>query len=90
MRDNQPLHDYYLCLGFEHVRTIELGHRLSGSLFQRAALLNERQKELLAGVVGQSAEHLVVKLPDLHAEVFGHIDDGCRDGMARHADIELM
>jgi ribosomal protein S18 acetylase RimI-like enzyme len=37
MRDNQALHDYYLRLGFEHVRTLELGHRLSGSLFQRAA-----------------------------------------------------
>ncbi|MCW3036180.1 MAG: GCN5-related N-acetyltransferase [Actinobacteria bacterium] len=37
MRDNQPLHDYYLRLGFEHIRTIELRHRPSGSLFQRGA-----------------------------------------------------
>jgi ribosomal protein S18 acetylase RimI-like enzyme len=35
MRDNKPLHDYYRGLGFEHVRDVELGHRISGSLFQR-------------------------------------------------------
>jgi GNAT superfamily N-acetyltransferase len=45
MRDNQPLHDYSLRLGFEHVRTIELGHRLSGSLFQRAACSVRNGKE---------------------------------------------
>lgn len=37
MRDNKPLHDYYRHLGFEHVRDVELGHRISGSLFQRVA-----------------------------------------------------
>jgi ribosomal protein S18 acetylase RimI-like enzyme len=35
MRENRSLHDYYRRLGFEHVRDIELGHRISGSLFQR-------------------------------------------------------
>jgi GNAT superfamily N-acetyltransferase len=37
MRDNERLHDYYRHLGFEHVRNVELGHRISGSLFQRPA-----------------------------------------------------
>jgi GNAT superfamily N-acetyltransferase len=37
MRGNKALHGYYEGLGFEHVRDVELGHRISGSLFQRAA-----------------------------------------------------
>lgn len=37
MRDNERLHDFYRRLGFEHVRDVELGHRISGSLFQRPA-----------------------------------------------------
>ena len=37
MRDNKRLHAYYRRLGFEHVRDVELGHRISGSLFQRPA-----------------------------------------------------
>ncbi|GGN96281.1 hypothetical protein GCM10010112_87400 [Actinoplanes lobatus] len=35
-RTNPHLHAYYLGHGFRHVRTIDLPHRGSGALFQRA------------------------------------------------------
>jgi predicted N-acetyltransferase YhbS len=36
-KTNTALHRYYRQLGFEHVRTVDLGHRGSGALFQRKA-----------------------------------------------------
>jgi GNAT superfamily N-acetyltransferase len=35
-KTNPALHRYYVSLGFEHLRTMELPHRGSGALFQRA------------------------------------------------------
>ncbi|WP_248960364.1 GNAT family N-acetyltransferase [Sphaerisporangium perillae] len=36
-KDNPGLQGYYRKLGFRHVRTVDLPHRASGALFQRAA-----------------------------------------------------
>ncbi|MEO3810102.1 GNAT family N-acetyltransferase [Sphaerisporangium sp. B11E5] len=36
-KDNPGLQGYYRRLGFRHVRTVDLPHRASGALFQRAA-----------------------------------------------------
>ncbi|WP_424535339.1 GNAT family N-acetyltransferase [Sphaerisporangium viridialbum] len=36
-KDNLGLQGYYQKLGFRHVRTVDLPHRASGALFQRAA-----------------------------------------------------
>lgn len=36
-RTNKQLHEYYASLGFQHVRTIDLAHRGSGTLFQKRA-----------------------------------------------------
>ncbi|GAA2842265.1 GNAT family N-acetyltransferase [Kribbella solani] len=36
-RTNFDLQKYYLSQGFRHVRTVELGHRNSGALFERPA-----------------------------------------------------
>ncbi|RCG32492.1 GNAT family N-acetyltransferase [Sphaerisporangium album] len=36
-KDNPDLQGYYSKLGFRHVRTVDLPHRASGALFQRAA-----------------------------------------------------
>ncbi|MDX2974512.1 hypothetical protein [Kribbella solani] len=36
-RTNFDLQKYYLSQGFHHVRTVELGHRNSGALFERPA-----------------------------------------------------
>jgi GNAT superfamily N-acetyltransferase len=35
-RNNQALHRYYLSEGFTHVRTVDLPHRGSGTLFERS------------------------------------------------------
>lgn len=37
-RSNPGLLDYYAQRGWQHVRTVELGHRKSGALFQRRAV----------------------------------------------------
>ncbi|MEU9887369.1 GNAT family N-acetyltransferase [Sphaerisporangium sp. NPDC051011] len=36
-KDNPALQGYYSKIGFRHVRTVDLPHRASGALFQRAA-----------------------------------------------------
>jgi GNAT superfamily N-acetyltransferase len=38
-RANTGLHRYYERCGFRHVRTVEVGHRASGALFERPATL---------------------------------------------------
>lgn len=38
-KTNTRLHDHYRSLGFEHVATAELGHRLSGALFERPVMV---------------------------------------------------
>jgi GNAT superfamily N-acetyltransferase len=38
-KSNVDLHRYYINVGFTHVRTVDLPHRGSGALFQRAAKL---------------------------------------------------
>lgn len=39
MKDNHSLHNYYRRLGFEHLRDVNLAHRISGSLFQKPATI---------------------------------------------------
>lgn len=48
-RTNPALHDYYLQHGFEHVRTVPLPHRGSGTLFQRRASESARTTDQSQG-----------------------------------------
>jgi GNAT superfamily N-acetyltransferase len=44
-RDSESLHEYYVASGFTHRRTVVLGHRGSGALFERKVSLGEDSAE---------------------------------------------
>lgn len=55
-KTNTALHAYYAGQGFKHVRTVQLAHRRSGSLFERPTVARSHRGPLLHDVEHPSAD----------------------------------